>query len=95
MVKKLPRYPTEPAVRIGRLAVALDFKGQALGAALLADALDRCVRSGIAAYTLVVDTKDASAITFYRHHGLIALPDQAQALFLPPTSDRSAGTGAT
>lgn len=95
VVKKLPRYPTVPAVRMGRLAVALDFKGQGLGAALLADALDRCVRSEIAAYALVVDAKDESAASFYRHHGLIALPDQVQTLFLPLASARSAGAGAT
>lgn len=95
MAKKLPRYPTVPAVRMGRLAVAQDFKGQGLGGALLADALDRCVRSEIAAYAMVVDAKDESAAAFYRHHGLITLPDQAHILFLPLTSARSAGAGAT
>jgi predicted N-acetyltransferase YhbS len=34
---------------MGRLAVALGFKGQRLGAALLADALERRVRSDFAA----------------------------------------------
>jgi ribosomal protein S18 acetylase RimI-like enzyme len=29
--KKLPRYPTVPAVRMGRLAVDKAFKGQGLG----------------------------------------------------------------
>jgi ribosomal protein S18 acetylase RimI-like enzyme len=44
--KKLPRYPSVPAVRMGRLAVDRDFKGAGLGGALLADALrDCCVRS--------------------------------------------------
>ena len=37
--KKLPRYPTVPTVRMGRLAVDQAFKGQGLGGALLADAL--------------------------------------------------------
>jgi ribosomal protein S18 acetylase RimI-like enzyme len=41
--KKLPRYPTVPAVRMGRLAVDQAFKGLGLGGALLADALDRAV----------------------------------------------------
>jgi predicted N-acetyltransferase YhbS len=48
--KKLPRYPTVPAVRMGRLAVDQAFKGQGLGGALLADALDRAVRAEIAAF---------------------------------------------
>jgi GNAT superfamily N-acetyltransferase len=37
--KKLPRYPSVSAVRMGRLAVDQAFKGQGLGGALLADAL--------------------------------------------------------
>ena len=81
--KKLPRYPFVPAVRMGRLAVDQAFKGLGLGGALLADALDRTIRSEIAAYALVVDAKDVSATAFYRHHGFIALPDSPSTLFLP------------
>jgi ribosomal protein S18 acetylase RimI-like enzyme len=81
--KKLPRYPTVPAVRMGRLAVDQAFKSQGLGGALLADALDRAARSEIAAFALVVDAKDETAAAFYRHHGLIALPDSPRTLFLP------------
>lgn len=81
--KKLPRYPTVPAVRMGRLAVDHAFKGQGLGGALLADALDRAARSEIAAYALIVDAKDGAAAAFYRHHGFIALPDSPRTLFLP------------
>lgn len=81
--KKLPRYPTVPAVRMGRLAVDQSFKGQGLGGALLADALDRAARSEIAAFALIVDAKDGPATAFYRHHGFIALPDSPHTLFLP------------
>ena len=81
--KKLPRYPTVPAVRMGRLAVDQPFKGKGLGGALLADALDRAARSEIAAYALMVDAKDEAAAAFYRHHGFIALPDSPRSLFLP------------
>lgn len=81
--RKLPRYPAVPAVRMGRLAVDLEFKGQGLGGALLADALDRAVRAEIAAYALIVDAKDEAAAAFYRHHGFIALPDSPLTLFLP------------
>jgi ribosomal protein S18 acetylase RimI-like enzyme len=82
-VKKLPRYPTVPAVRMGRLAVDLGFKGVGLGAALLADALERPHRSEIASYALVVDAKDEEAAAFYLHHGFIALSDARRTLFLP------------
>ena len=81
--KKLPRYPTVPAVRMGRLAVDQAFKGRGLGGALLADALDRAARSEIAAYALMVDAKDEAAAAFYQHHGFIALPDSPLTLFLP------------
>ncbi|MCU0756052.1 MAG: GNAT family N-acetyltransferase [Xanthomonadales bacterium] len=88
IAKKLPRYPTVPAVRMGRLAVDQAFKGQGLGGALLADALDRAARSEIAAFALMVDAKDAAAAAFYLHHGFIALPDTALTLFLPLASIR-------
>lgn len=81
--KKLPRYPTVPAVRMGRLAVDQTFKGQGLGGALLADALLRAARSEIAAHALMVDAKDAMAAAFYRHHGFVALPETPLMLFLP------------
>ncbi len=81
--KKLPRYPTVPAVRMGRLAVDQAFKGQGLGGALLADAISRAARSEIAAFAMMVDAKDEAAAAFYRHHGFIALPDSPLTLFLP------------
>jgi GNAT superfamily N-acetyltransferase len=86
VTKRLPRYRAVPTVRMGRLAVDLKFKGQGLGAALLADALERCTRSEIAAYALVVDAKDEQASAFYRHHGFISLSEAVLTLFLPLAS---------
>lgn len=83
IAKKLPRYPTVPTVRMGRLAIDQGFKGQGLDSALLADALSRAARSEVAAYALMVDAKDDAAANFYRHHGFIALPDSSRRLFLP------------
>jgi ribosomal protein S18 acetylase RimI-like enzyme len=83
ITKKLPRYPTVPAVRMGRLAVDASFKGQGLGGALLADALERSARTEIAAFAMIVDAKDETAVAFYRYHGFIALPDSPLTLFLP------------
>lgn len=83
IAKKLPRYPTVPAVRMGRLAVDQAFKGQGLGGALLADALVRAARAEIAAFAMMVDAKDSAASAFYQHHGFIALPDSPLTLFLP------------
>jgi ribosomal protein S18 acetylase RimI-like enzyme len=91
---RLPRYPTVPAVRMGRLAIDRAFKGRGLGGALLADALLRSMRSEIAAYALIVDAKDESAAAFYRHHGFIALSSMPMCLFLPlAVGARLAGSG--
>ena len=86
IVKKLPRYPSVPAVRLGRLAVDQNFQGQGLGGALLADALDRAIRSEIAAKAMVVNAKDDRAAMFYHHHGFIILPTAKMTLFLPLAS---------
>jgi len=83
VAKKLPRYPSVPAVRMGRLAVDQQFRGKGLGAAMLADALARSVKAEIAAHALVVDAKDAQAAAFYRHHRFLAFNDNPLALFLP------------
>ena len=83
MTRKLPRYPSVPAVRMGRLAVEQSFQGQGLGGAMLADALQRSAAAEIAAYALLVDAKDDKAADFYAHHGFIALPQQTLTLFLP------------
>ena len=89
IAKKLPRNPTVPAVRMGRLAVDEAFTGQGLGGALLADALEWAIRSEIAAYALMVDAKDATAATFYLHHGFVPLPDTPLTLFLPLATARA------
>jgi GNAT superfamily N-acetyltransferase len=83
IAKKLPRYPSIPAVRMGRLAVDSRFQGRGLGGALLADALIRVLASPVAAYALLVDAKDENAVAFYRHHGFIPFGRQPRTLFLP------------
>jgi GNAT superfamily N-acetyltransferase len=69
LTKRLPRYPTLPAARLGRLAVDQRFKGQKLGAALLANAILRAAANKVAVYAMIVDPKDAPAESFYQHHG--------------------------
>ena len=83
ITKKLPRYPSIPAVRMGRLAVDARFQGNGLGGAMLADALQRVLSSAPATYSLLVNAKDESAVAFYQHHGFIALASQPRTLFLP------------
>jgi GNAT superfamily N-acetyltransferase len=81
--KRLPRYPTVPIARLGRLAVALAYHGRKLGGALLWDAIERASRSEVAVYALVVDAKDEQAESFYLHHGFVAFGDAARTLMLP------------
>jgi GNAT superfamily N-acetyltransferase len=69
--KRLPRYPSVPVARVGRLAVDKGFQGRKLGGALLADAALRAARSEVAVFALIVDAKDDAAAAFYRHHGFV------------------------
>ena len=80
--KKLPRYPSVPVARIGRLAVDQAFHGRKLGGALLADAALRATRSEVAVFALVVDAKDDTAEAFYRHHGFEVFGNQAKQLIV-------------
>lgn len=83
--RRLPRYPNVPSVRLGRLAVDRAAQGQKLGAALLADAVLRALRSDIAAALMVVDAKDAPAAAFYRHHGFRPDPETPLQLYVALT----------
>lgn len=83
LTKRLPRYPTVPAVRIGRLAIDRSFQQRGLGATMLIDALERGSRADIAAYAAVVDAIDDAAVAFYRHHGFLPFGQNPRQLFLP------------
>lgn len=84
--KKLPRYPTVPVYRLGRLAVSQDHQGQGLGATLLADALQRARNLQVPGHALVVDAKDEKAARFYLHHGFIPFSTSPLVLFFPLAS---------
>ena len=83
LIRKLPRYPSVPVARIGRLAIDQVFQGRKLGAALLADAALRALRSEAAVFALVVDAKDEAAEAFYRHHGFHAFGPRSRQLIVP------------
>jgi GNAT superfamily N-acetyltransferase len=83
LARRLPRYPSVPVARLGRLAVAHAYHGHKLGGALLWDAVDRATRSEVAVYALVVDAKDEQAEGFYRHHGFVAFGSIPRSLILP------------
>jgi ribosomal protein S18 acetylase RimI-like enzyme len=86
--RRLPRYPTVPAVRMGRLAVDRKFQGAGLGAAMLADATARALQADVAAFMLVVDAKNERAVSFYQRHGFRSIAGSPRTLFLPLATAR-------
>ncbi|AOJ79218.1 hypothetical protein WS86_00325 (plasmid) [Burkholderia savannae] len=83
VARKLPRYPSVPAVRMGRLAVDGGFRGAGLGGALLVNALRRAAAAEIPAVVMLVDAKDDQAAAFYRHYGFVPFADSPRTLFYP------------
>jgi len=80
---KMPRYPSVPAIRLGRLAVCLEARGRGLGEFLLIDAMHRAVRNEVAWAAFIVDAKDENARAFYLKYGFLAFSDDLNHLFLP------------
>jgi GNAT superfamily N-acetyltransferase len=72
-----------PCVLLGQLATDLDYRGRGLGAALLADALRRCVTGAaqIGGRAVVVKAIDDRAAAFYRRYGFIPARDDPHTLF--------------
>ena len=72
--RKLPNYEAIPVI-LGRLAIDERFVGKGYGAALLADSIQRALRTDLAAYAMFTQAKDEQAARFYRHHGFVESPD--------------------
>jgi ribosomal protein S18 acetylase RimI-like enzyme len=83
VARRLPRYPSVPAARIGRLAIDRRFQDRGLGGALLLNAAMRALRSEIAVFALAVDAKDDEAAAFYRRHGFTAFASNPLQLIAP------------
>ncbi len=86
LIKRLPRYPSVPVARLGRLAVDQAYRGRKLGSALLWDAIQRALRSEVVVFALAVDAKDDQAAAFYLHHGFVPFGCQPRQLVLPLTN---------
>ena len=82
LARKMPRYPTVPAVRLGRLAVHAEARGLGLGTHLLMDAMARALQSDIAWAIFLVDAKDAVARAFYERFGFLSFNDDPLHLYL-------------
>lgn len=82
-IKRLPRYPTMPAIRIGRLAVDKKHQSRGVGRMLVVDAMNKALTSPAASYALLVDAKDDQAVLFYQKNGFRQLKGLPRVLFLP------------
>jgi GNAT superfamily N-acetyltransferase len=83
LAKRLPRYPSVPVARLGRLVVDQAYRGRKLGGALLWDAIARSLRPEIAVFAPIVDAKDDQAEAFYLHHGFVSFGSRPRQLMLP------------
>jgi len=81
--KRLPRYPTLPAVRIGRLAVDRRYQRRGLGELMLMNAVHRTMQDAAAAFALLVDAKNDQVVTFYQRYGFRSIIGKPRMLFLP------------
>lgn len=63
--RKMPRYPSVPAIRLGRLAVDISKQKQHVGSLLVMDALRRACRNELAWAIFLVDAKSEKSAVFY------------------------------
>lgn len=83
LAKKLPRYPSVPAVLIGWLGRHSDYAGQGLGEALLFDTIKTVATSPIGAHAIFADAIDDKAASFYAAFGFTPLIERPRTLYLP------------
>ena len=80
---KMPRYPSVPAIRLGRLAVDSSRQGQHIGSLLVLDALRRACRNELAWAIFLVDAKTERTAIFYERFLFRRFQDNALALWMP------------
>ncbi len=83
IARKLPRYPSVPAVLIGWLGRDASFRGQHLGSMLLADAITRLAAAPIGLHAICADAIDEAAAAFYREHQFKPFVSRPNSLYLP------------
>jgi ribosomal protein S18 acetylase RimI-like enzyme len=83
ITRKLPRYPSVPAVLIGWLGRDASFRGQHVGSMLLADAITRLAAAPIGVHAICAVAIDDTAAAFYREHQFQPFVSRPHALYLP------------
>jgi GNAT superfamily N-acetyltransferase len=82
IAQKMPRYPTVPAVRLGRLALNRDMQGKGIGTHLMMDAISRSLMNEIAWAAFVVEAKNGKARDWYTNFGFRSFIDNKYHLYL-------------
>lgn len=79
-----PQNRPIPIIKIARLAVDKDMKGQGLGKAILKDALLRCINAAdeIAARAVVIDALDETVRSFYERFDFESGPSDQNTMML-------------
>ncbi len=98
LARKLPRYPSVPAVLIGWLGRHIDFAGQGLSTALLFEAIRTIATSPIGTHAIFAEASDDKAAAFYAAFGFTPLIERPRTLYLPMATALillAAGTGAS
>jgi ribosomal protein S18 acetylase RimI-like enzyme len=83
VVKKLPRYPSVPAVLIGCLGRDMASRGAHVGSMLLADAIARLAAAPLGVHALCADAIDETAAAFYREHQFQPFGSRPGSFYLP------------
>src|ERR1035441_2667128 len=81
--RRLPCYPTLPAVRIGRLAVERRFQRRGLGELMLMNAVHRTMQDAAAAFALLLDRKSDLVAGLYWRSRFRPFAGKPSTLFLP------------
>ena len=80
--RKMPRYPSVPAIRLGRLAVTQEMQGRHVGSLLVWDAMQRCCRNELAWAVLLVDAKSDRVAAFYEKFLFRRFSDRQYSLWI-------------
>jgi ribosomal protein S18 acetylase RimI-like enzyme len=83
VARKLPRYPSIPAVLIGWLGRDETFRGQQIGSMLLADAITRLAAAPVGVHAICADAIDDAAAAFYREHHFQPFISRSHGFYLP------------
>jgi ribosomal protein S18 acetylase RimI-like enzyme len=92
MRKKLPRYPSIPAIYLSMIGFSADHQGKGGGRFLLMDALRKCAEAAdiLGAHFVILDSLNERAAKLYREIGFIDLPNHEPRMLLNMRVVRSA-----